>query len=235
MLRKRVQSQPPSYAQATKKSRTKSTGRNAASVTVGSAAKMLGNNRPEYIKTTLRYVDFSKVDPSDTAPGVHIYRANSVFDCDATDATTPVKPPGFKEYIALYQRFTVTKARIKVTFTAANAGEWNAGIVGVSLNTNGGALGSAQLYIGNGDTNWALVGRDEGTRTVTMEVDMRKYFAKDIWTEEQFSGSALADTARQCYFHIFAEGDEDMGFVFYCAEIEYDIAFRTLKEVPFTT
>lgn len=233
---KRSASKPPTYAQATKKrTRTKSAGRNANSVSLGGVAKMLANNRPEYIKTTLRYVDFDKIDPSAVSVAGHVYRANTVFDCDATTGTTPVKPPGFKEYIALYQRFTVTKARIKVSFTTANAGEWTGAILGVSLNTQGTVAGSAEQYIGNGDCNWALIGRDSSTRTVTMEVDMRKYFAKDIWTEEQFSGSELGDAARQCYFHVFAQGDEDMGFVFYCAEIEYDIAFRTIKEVPFTT
>jgi len=231
MLRKRVSSKPPSYTQATKKAR--STGKNHRSVTIANPSRMVANNRPEYIKTTLRYADFYVVDPGTNA-GVHIYRANTIYDCDVSIGG--LQPVGFDQYMALYNRFTVTKARIKVVFTntVLTTPTWTANAVGISLNTSGSAGTDADLYIANGDCNWSVMGRDYAPKTLTMEVDVGKYFATDIWNDDVFSGDASNDAARQCYFHVFSQGDADLGQVHYMVEIEYDVAFRGLKSASFS-
>lgn len=229
---KRSKSQAGKRTKKAKKG--KSAGANHASVTIGGTSRMLTSNRPEYIKTVMRFGDTSTVDPGASTAGVYIYRANSIFDPSVTGGS--LQPPAFDQYMALYQRFTVTKARIKVGFaqTVLTTPAWTLGVVGVALNTNGSPSGQADLYIANGDCNWTVVGRDYGTKTVTMEVDLQKYFATDIWNDDTFSGSVSADTARQCYWHIFCQGDEDMGLCHFVAELEYEVAFRNLKEVAFS-
>jgi hypothetical protein len=213
--------------------RGRTTGKNHKSVTIANPAKMVANNRPEYIKTTLRYADFYVVDPG-TSAGVHIYRANSLYDCDVSIGG--LQPVGFDQYMGLYQKFTVTKARIKVVFTntVLTTPTWTANVVGVSLNTSGSAGTEADLYIANGDCNWSVMGRDYASKTLTMEIDVAKYFATDIWNDDVFSGDVSQDCARQCYFHVFSQGDADLGQVHYMVEIEYDVAFRGLKSAAFS-
>jgi len=217
-----------------KKVAKKSAGKNVTSVTVGSVSKMVSSNIPEYIKTTMRYGDITSIDPGITGPDVVIYRANSLFD--PAVALGGDQPPGFDDYMRLYGRFTVLKARIKVVFAnrVVSSPTWNLNVVGIALNTSGTALADVRNYLSCGDCNWTGMGRDYATRTLTLEVDVAKYFGQNIWADDIFSGSDSADCGRQCYFHIFTQGDVDVGAVRLAIEIEYDTAFRTIKTKTFS-
>lgn len=217
-----------------KKVAKRSAGKNVTSVTVGSVKKMVSSNIPEYIKSTLRYADVTSIDPGVAGPAVVIYRANSLYDPEV--ATGGDQPPGFDDYMRLYGRFTVLKARIKVVFACSGTGfpSFNLNVIGIALNTSGSALGDVTNYLSCGDCNWTGIGKDYVTKTLTLEVDVAKYFGQNIWADDVYSGTDSADCARQCYFHIFTQADTDIPAVRLAIEIEYDVAFRTIKTKAFS-
>jgi len=230
-MKKRSKAPSRSRSQSKKK---QSAGKNVTSVQIARVSEMVSKNQPEYIKAVMRYAESYTVDPGASAIGVHIYRANTIYDVDVTIGG--LQPPGFDDYMRLYSRFTVLGARAKVCFANTVLAEpaWSMNTVGISCLSTGSALADQEVYIANGDCNWTVMGRDYSTRTLTLEVDVAKFFGQNIWNDDVFSGSASADAARQCYFHVWSKGDEDLGLVHYTIEIEYDVAFRTINSKVFS-
>ncbi len=60
----------------------------------------------------LRYVDTITIDPGAAAIGIHVFRANSIFDPDLTG--TGHQPLLHDTYATLYDRYRVVSSKIKV-------------------------------------------------------------------------------------------------------------------------
>lgn len=71
----------------------------------------MGFINPDRIWVKLKYVRHYNESSSSLADGIHVFRANSVYDPDATG--TGGQPTGFDQWTAIYKRFYVAASKIK--------------------------------------------------------------------------------------------------------------------------
>lgn len=192
---------------------------------------LVNKNVPTWIKTNMIYSDWkpSGIITGATVPGVQLYSANGLYDPDLTSIGR--QPAGYDSYMGIYERYLVTRATIKVCFTVYPQ-ELTGVVVGISVQDNPAAAGSVERYIENGDSTFALVGRDWQSKTLTLSVDIRKFFARDIWNIDDYQGVKTSNPPDQVYFHVWAKADNAVtATVGYVAQINYETYFRgfTLK------
>lgn len=81
--------------------------------TIGNTARAVGTKitiLPNRMYRTVKYGDVYDINPSAGVTGVQVFRANGLYDPDAT--ATGHQPRGHDEYAAMYNHFRVLRSRI---------------------------------------------------------------------------------------------------------------------------
>lgn len=236
MLRQARTTRPPTYSQATKKKRVQVVGKNTPSVKAGGGSKLVGTSLPDWYRVNLIYGANLVNAMTPGAPGVasrHVFSLNGLFDPDITGGGHQCA--GFDQIMGMYDRYLVKKAVIKVAFTAFPMDMTNV-TVGISVTDEITTSTDIQTFLENGDTQWGVLSRDWGSRTFTMEVDIAKYAARDIWNEESFEGNSLNNPNNQVFLYCWAVTNNlvtgSYAPITICAQISYDTVFRGAKFKP---
>lgn len=157
----------------------------------------------------------------------HVFRANSMFDPDFTGGGN--QPLGFDQMAAMYNRFTVTHAQIRVVFSNPSTNDYRL-ITGIALSRDT-ALKTRTEYMET-HSSWDILPSGSingGTVTCMLNVDVAKFFGlKDIIDERDFSGTSTANPQHNCYFHVFAadSGGSDPGAIQSTVEIAYTAVWK---------
>lgn len=69
---------------------------------------------PDKMRVRLKYVDQVSLDATASVPAIHVWRANSLYDPDYTATLTGHQPSNFDKLATIYDRYTVTGAKIRV-------------------------------------------------------------------------------------------------------------------------
>lgn len=165
---------------------------------------MLGTS----IRTSLVYVE-TLVSLDSGAAGIaanHIFSANGMYDPNITGVGH--QPRGFDEIMTLYDHFVVLGS--KITVHAANTDSAQAQMYGISLRDTATFAGTSaimdQQELGNSVTEClAPLGSAPNTGKLTMQCNPLKFLGKVGYNGSELKGSASANPAEQCYWHIWAQ------------------------------
>lgn len=162
-------------------------------------------------KFNMRYCMSGSLDASNTNFARHTFCVNSLHDPDATG--TGHQPMGYDQLAAIYNRYLVTGAKIRVTFESRSDAANSTAIVGLTSHENQtfypSTLAEVHKLIEQGKTAYKYLGTSTGSRslcTLTRKVSMRKEFAvKDlIGNIEEYGGLVGADPNNGQYVSMWA-------------------------------
>jgi len=193
--------------------------------------------RGQYTKVNLKYAENFNLNPGiGGAAASHVFAANGLFDPDLTLAGH--QPAGFDSYMALYEKYTVTRSMIKIIYSNTDIGNTAQAIIGVVSRDLNGTSTDSRVYIENGGCDWKVLGiRGSGNdiQTLTQTMNLRDFSTNDIWNDDTFSGSESGNPAETQFFIVFASAADaatDIGSINCVVEITYEVYFRQPRQTP---
>ena len=188
---------------------------------------------PQEMSTTLRFVTTKTLDPGTNTANGFTLRANGMFDPEYSLGGE--QPRGFDQYMELYEKFTVSSAKLSVTFayrgypgappgavdaTGAPVQEVNAKDVDVvappsviCLVHKAVAINAAQTiyqFQEHDRTKWVTITPGGEARTVSTSLTCREFFGKDFLVgSDGYTGTVSADPTNPLYFHVMAGKNDD--------------------------
>lgn len=191
---------------------------------------------PRSIITKLRYVETPQTYTSVAgAVQTNIWRANSLFDPDQTGVGH--QPLYFDQYAALYTKYRVLGARIKVTASAFNdttdtglssvGGPWVVGIGGSSVTTTFGS--SIRNRMEQNNSEWKLLNARTGADGVVTVFNVYEPL-KDLGIpagDDTVSAAVTTSPSQPWYWHVWV-GSLDTSYTTEIAvitEIDYTVEF----------
>lgn len=201
--------------------------------------------RPPVVGITHKsHLLYSSIVPvSSTGVGVvgyYTFSANGLFDPDITGAGH--QPCGFDQLIALYEHYTVTRAKVTATFFSDLTKE--CGVVGISISPDGTLPSSYTTLVENGLVSKAFIngGRagttgfcDNNIVQVSMPFDIRAINgrAAPIVGDDLYRGDAASNPTEQSYIAIFCS-NLLTATNFTCTvsvDIEYEATFTEPRKI----
>lgn len=162
----------------------------------------------------------------------YFFSANGMFDPNVTG--TGHQPMGFDQMMLMYEQYSVTSAKISVTFVNASASNI-LDSVGLYLSPDTTNITVISRLLENGNIVWTtlmpvfLIG---SVKTLSLEVDIATYFGKNlnkraITLDSDLYGTAAANPNEQCYFGLLSFDPTGTNVVTtdFVVEIEYEAIF----------
>lgn len=163
------------------------------------------NAVPEKRLVTLRYFQQVALTPAVAGvPGVQVFRANSLYDPDATGAGG--QPQAFDQYMAFYNTYTVVGAKITVVPLVSSAASAS-GVAGIQLRLDSVASTDVKQYIEgpycvwSGQKTWT-----EGSPLVLGFSAKKHLSIVNPLDDTAVQGNAGANPATGAYWHVFYTG-----------------------------
>lgn len=187
---------------------------------------------PRSMLVKLRYCQLVTLNPAAGAIAINNFRANSLFDPDATGAGH--QPSNYDRLTAIYDRYTVLGAKCTVTLAPITANQLP-GIVCVKLSENGndlttihGSGGISAIYeqprITRSYNNNAYPNSPQ-MRPLKTYFSAKKFFGvKNIAGVEPYTADINDNPAEMAYFEVaYVSGDDsaDPGAVILNVQIDY--------------
>lgn len=192
---------------------------------------------PASQKVTMRYADDFALDPSALFPiQTYTYRANSIFDPDATGGGH--QPIGHDEWAAFYNKYVVIGSKITLSCVANSTTVPN--IVGIMMSSQSSISATTMTAIvEQGLTNYQLLqGAVNGLpilKSVTKSYSARTWHNnKDPKDADAQEALFTADPADQVYFHVVVgsyDGSSDTASVTGFLTIDYIVILKDPKEL----
>lgn len=157
----------------------------------------------------MKYFANISLDPSAVGePGVHVFRANSLFDPDFS--ATGHQPRGFDEVISLYQHYTVIHSKCTAWFTntldIAGQTDGLSMIVGIALNATVTPRTATSDYLESRNVTHSVIGNfNNGNpvrRVITYTPKKFLNITKPM-TTMTLKGSATSSPDEDALFHVF--------------------------------
>lgn len=186
-------------------------------------------------RSKLIYYDTRVITPTAAASTAYIYSANGLFDPDITGVGH--QPMGFDQLMALYEHYTVTNAKVTVSFVNEDLND-NA-YVGVALYPDTTVETVPGRLVENGllKRSW-IAPQDSNSKsqtTVNFSCDIAKINGrpKPIIGDDLFRGDAASNPSEQTYFHIFGYNDATANptQIRFNVIIEYDAVFTEPRKL----
>lgn len=186
----------------------------------------------------LRYVDTTDINPGFGSTGKHYFRANSLFDPDASG--TGHQPNGFDQWSTFYNHYIVVSAKITVYATLLTAGSeaGSCGVVGISLTDDQSVTSDLGTICEQPTTVYAPLTFNNATRPVKIS---KSYSTKSFYNLTNVSDNVTrlgatisANPAEMAFFTLFcgsASSTLDPPIVNCFVVIEYLAMFSEPKEL----
>lgn len=217
------------YGGGSKKRKTRATG----PVAFPKSGGLPTLDRAVYAKSICVYSDVGRnIDPGLSSTGVNVYSLNGLYDPDITNIGG--QPTGFDEYMSLYNQYTVLKAKVSVS--VINSDTTISQLMGLNISSTATTSSDANVYLRNNNKFFKILdknGNGTGIVNYSFEVDIAKLAARNIWTDDAYSGTASSNPSEQWYLHcwnIAADGSTNATPCVWTVKIEYLIAFRKVRD-----
>jgi len=195
-----------------------------------------GTPFPTRCRAVLRYTSYFNLSCVTAGASQYFLRCNSVYDPDFSGVGT--QPRGFDQYAALYNQYTVNKARLKVTICVPSTGATGQLIFGATFKPDTSGLATLDQCADQPYTVSRVCNQQgpASDRTITMLWDRKKRFPNDQ-TSASLSSSVTTNPAEQEYWQIWyhnaysplVAGTSDVTFQY---SIDFDCEFYELKAIP---
>lgn len=150
-------------------------------------------------------------------PDVYQYRANGMFDPDATGVGH--QPLLFDEMAALYNRFRVVASKITVRGNATTAATSGA-VLSISIADGVAAATTYTTSMEQPATRMTVINPYQPF-VFTHSWNARQYYAGNTMDNAQLSGTSAADPAEQSIYRVGFTGLAAAGAVSFTVDIEY--------------
>lgn len=187
---------------------------------------------PKVYYTSLKYVQQVTLNPSiGGLAASHAFRTNSLFDPDHT--STGHQPRFFDQLAAIYERYHVVGAKMRVTFS--NSDSISPQIVGITTTASSTSSGLENDFLEDKECVWTQVSpRDGGdsTKTLTRGWSAKQAFGPD-YKDADYGGFVTSNPSNTEYFKVWvaASDNSDTGPVYCTVEIMYRCMFMN-QETP---
>lgn len=158
---------------------------------------------PTKMHVKLLYHDQVAITPSTGQAGSHVFRANDLYDPDATGVGH--QPRGFDQLMALYDHFVVVGSRIRVIFDCRSTTGANVGGIRLSDTLTPSTSVDYQM-----ESSYKVVGaqpeKDGGQPLVlSMSSNPAKYLGReDPLSDPQLKGSSSGSPTEGAFYHVFS-------------------------------
>ncbi len=184
---------------------------------------------------TLKYVDQFTIDPAAGNAGHHLMRANDMFDPDQTGGGH--QPMAFDQWMTFYNKFTVTKAKIRATFWSSSIVLATArSVAGIYVNDDNSSSTDILDMLEFRNTTWKPLTNASGSRSliqITQYYNAKSFFGKKaIVGSVAYSGSASASPSQDVTFDVFLgpiDGTENVAATDILVEIWYTAVLTERK------
>lgn len=158
---------------------------------------------PKKFKYQTKYVETQvNLDPGvGGTTATHVFSLNSLYDPDVTGAGH--QPIGFDQLMPLYDHYTVIGARVRVT--ASNTDPTNSQTLILSLRDNATVSNDLPQIIENGMCRYGHLAPSVGgmsSKTLSLNCSMKKFFGKNILSDDIYRGDISSNPTEQVYLHI---------------------------------
>jgi len=187
--------------------------------------------RLKYVDTGLTLDAFSSLSTS------HIYRANSCFDPDYTSSGH--QPMGYDQWSAIYSKYVVLGARLKMIYTPALSTNVTPAMFGITFSTDASPLSNyssldnileSKLTSQSVRTAGSTTANGSNvTQSVTKYFSAKKFFGSVyIGDGSSHSAETGSDPSQQAYFGCWAASIDgnNPGSLSFRVEIEYIVQFK---------
>lgn len=218
-----------------KRQRSKSARRNVVSkkargpTSFPAFRKLPALDRAIWTKSIVVYSDYSRsVDPGIAGCASYVYSLNGLYDPDISGVGG--QPTGFDQYMALYGKYTVLKA--KVIASCINYDSTTTQCCGVNIAGLPTTDTDPSVYLRNNNMGFQLLdqqGHNQSIAKFTFEVDISKLSSVNIWTDGEFSGTASTNPENQWYLIVWnaaVDTTVNPAKCYWTTRIEYLVAFR---------
>lgn len=181
------------------------------------------------------YNDSPAIAATGTASNAHVFTANGMYDPNITG--TGHQPMGFDQLMQLYEHYTVTNAKITVSFVNTTSGE--SGYVGIAIFPDATVETSPSKLVENGMIKRAYLAKASGDsksqQTLTMSTRIARVNGRpeSIVGDDLFRGDVSTNPTEQSYFHVFIYNIDTVNTITARADvlIEYDAVFTEPKKL----
>lgn len=186
-------------------------------------------------RSRLLYSDNRTITSTLAASNAYVYSANGLFDPDVTGLGH--QPMGFDQLMALYEHYTVTNAKITVSFVNENATE--NGYVGIAIFPDATVETVPSKLVENGLLKRSWLAPNNGTAKsqciVTLPVKISRINGRpeSIVADDLFRGDSASNPTEQTYLHVFSYNiaSNSSLTVRFDAVIEYDATFTEPRKL----
>jgi len=188
-------------------------------------------------RSKLLYNDNRTITATSAASNAYVFSANGLYDPDITSGITGHQPMGFDQLMLLYEHYTVTNARITVSFVNESAAE-NA-YVGIALFPDSSVETVPTKMIENGLLKREWLAPNNGTAksqcSVVHECKIAKLNGRpgNIVGDDLYRGDSASNPTEQSYFHVFAYNIATANSITvrFDVLIEYDAVFTEPRKL----
>lgn len=191
---------------------------------------------PTRFGTHFRYVTRVQINPTSALAGVHIFRANSIYDPDQTTTLLDNSARGFQQLVGvLYDHFTVIGSKIKCT--VLNPGTTIPVVASIALKDSNVANNNMLDYMENGRANTTVVSTAGSSNEGILYKGYSYKFLgmKDPLDNQNLRGDSASNPQEQAYFHVAVasmDGSSDPGAVTVLVEIDYNVVLTEPIQPP---
>lgn len=186
-------------------------------------------------RSKLLYNDNRLLACTGAASNAYVFSANGLYDPDITGAGH--QPMGYDQLMALYEHYTVTNARITVSFVNESTTE-NA-YVGIAMFPDSSVETVPTKMIENGllKREWLApnAGSSKSQCSITYSCKIAKLNGRpgNIVGDDLYRGDSASNPTEQSYFHIFAYNLSTVSTcsVRFDVVIEYDAMFTEPRKL----
>jgi len=173
-------------------------------------------------KQYLRYSEYITLNPGIGQTAYHQFSANGLYDPDVSGVGH--QPRGFDQWMQLYSRYVVTKA--KITVQAANDNNASASaIFGVAVSTDQITSTDIRDFTEGRISTYAVVSKD-APRSISQTFDLQAWKkGVKIMSDDVISGTQSSNPTEGYFFNIFVAAitnGTDLGTVPLFVTIEYE-------------
>lgn len=179
----------------------------------------------------MRYVSQCTLAPQAGGLAVgHVFSMNGLYDPDYTG--TGHQPLGYDQYMNFYHHYTVTHAKIKVTFLAnASAAQ---GLVYLSRNSGVAVITARDDLAEQPSTKLAPIQKDGAAKQIVLtdSVNLSTLLGQNVLNEDNNAGAIASNPVEGYYWHVSAASfDGNIGSTVAVVEIDYKVVLHEPKDL----
>lgn len=169
----------------------------------GAISKSLPSTSKQFTTKFLRYCDYIDLDASVGGTAVNTFRANGLFDPDLTGIGH--QPRGYDEWMTLYQKYVVKKAKITVhgQLGASSGFDIQPIILGVTTGTRQVTSGSDLRDLTEARYSTFKTLNINSPAIVSQQFDLKNWKDSDIMADDAVHGTATTVPLEQFFFNVF--------------------------------